>query len=204
MKKVLLLMLSVCISSFVNAQTPLTWSSPVIVNSTIGYDWPRVSVSNSTPVIVWGDYNSQVLYYRRLVSGNFEPEVQLSPTGLPVNVFSLTGPDMKAAGDTVYVTYVDVSTLHAYIQRSFNQGFTFSDTIRIDNTAGNYAQYPSVDIMPGGDPIIAFAKLNSGFSNPQYVVTQSADAGYSFSPDVSATDDLGADPCDCCPGSIVY
>ncbi|HYV94409.1 MAG TPA: hypothetical protein VE978_21735 [Chitinophagales bacterium] len=204
MKKTLLLFSIVCTSTYMNAQAPLTWLDPVIVNSTLGFDWPRVAVSNSTPIIVWGDFSSGVLLYRRLVSGTFEPEVQLTPGSLTANVFALTGPDMKASGDTVYVTYVDVIEGHAYMQRSFNQGLTFSDTVRIDNIGDNYAQYPSVDIMPGGDPIVAFAKLNSGFSNPQYVVTKSSDGGSSFSADVSATDSLGADPCDCCPGSIVY
>src|SRR6185503_18314905 len=128
MKKALLLFSIVCTSLCINGQAPLPWSSPMIVNTTLGFDWPRVAVSHSIPIIVWGDYYSGVLLYRRLVTGTLEPVVQLTPGSFSATAFSISGPDMKASGDTVYVTYVASDATHAYVQHSFDQGLTFSDT----------------------------------------------------------------------------
>lgn len=190
--------------SDVTVQAPLNWSVPEVINSGPGTDWPRVAIANGTPIAVWGDFLSGNIYVRTLNNGNFGPQIKLTPAGVAATVFSLTGPDLKAAGDTVYVTYVNADGNHAYLHRLFDHGLTFSDTIRIDNIGNNFVQYSSLAIMPGGNPIIAFAQLTPNFSNPQYVFTKSADGGSSFSAAIPVTEPLGGDPCDCCPGSIAY
>ncbi|MBK9730764.1 MAG: T9SS type A sorting domain-containing protein [Chitinophagaceae bacterium] len=204
MKKTILIFAIICVSIRLPAQSPLNWTSPVVVNSSVGTDWPRVALSHSTPVVAWGDFESGKIFCRRCDAGNFGPEIQLTPDGLAATVFSLTGPDLKASGDTVYVIYVNQDATHSYLHRSFDAGVTFSDTLRIDNIGNNFLRYSSVDLLPGGNPVISYAKLDENFSNPQYVVTKSLDGGNTFSSDVPVTATLGADPCDCCPGSIIY
>jgi hypothetical protein len=67
---------------------------------------------------------------------------------------------------------------------------------------GNIPQYPSLAIMAGGNPVISYASLKSTFTDPQYYVTKSFDAGNTFAVPASVTGALGADPCDCCAGNI--
>lgn len=203
MKKKLFLFGLICSTCCLQAQSLLNWTDPVVVNSGAGTDWPRIAMAHSIPVITWGDFNTGKIFCTRYAGGSFGPEIQLTPGGIEATVFSLTGPDLKASGDTVYVTYVRADATHAYLHRSIDQGQTFSDTIRIDNIGNNYLQYPSVGIVQSGNPVITFAKLDANSSNPQYVLTHSGNGGSTFSADHPVTATLGADPCDCCPGSIV-
>lgn len=193
-----------CISSVSSAQGPITWLNPQTVNTTIGTDWPRVAISHSRVIVAWGEFTSGTLLCRSFSNGSFGTEKILTPPGYAAAVFGLTGPDLKASGDSVFIVYAGYDGFHAYLQHSYDGGNTFSDTIRIDNIAGYYPQYPSLDIMPGGNPIISYAKLDFGFSDPQYVVTKSLDGGNTFSNPVDATLAVGANPCDCCPGTMVY
>ncbi|MBX7109520.1 MAG: hypothetical protein K1X61_12790 [Chitinophagales bacterium] len=203
MKKTLLLLNLISSTCCLLAQSPLNWTSPVVVNSGAGTDWPRIALVHDTPVVAWGDFISGKIFCSRWTAGSFSPAIQLTPAGVEATVFSLTGPDLKAAGDTVFVTYVRADATHAYLHRSFDQGLTFSDTIRIDNIGNNYLQYASVGTVQEGNPVVTFAKLDVNSSNPQYVFTRSDNGGSTFSADNPVTAALGADPCDCCPGSIV-
>ncbi|MEO8148253.1 MAG: T9SS type A sorting domain-containing protein [Bacteroidia bacterium] len=202
MKKSTLFIILILSCKNLLSQTPVAWSAPVVISSANGYAWPRVCLVNDKPLITWGDNNNFLLMMSRNVTGSFTSPLQLSPAGVAVTCSALTGPDVDAKGDTIYVTYTDDNLSHAYLQRSFDGGNTFSDTIKVDNIGTDLAHYPTVAIQDDGNPVIAFAKLDVNFANPQYAVTKSYNAGTSFLPDVSATATLGADPCDCCPGNI--
>lgn len=200
MKKKLVAILMIC-SSLANAQK-LTWSSPVALTSSIGFTSPQVAVSNSTPIVTVGNQSTGDLYATQYVGGVFTNPIKLNPSGFALSISNDNGPRLAASGDTVYVTYLDQLETEVYLQRSFDGGLTFSDTIRVGEMAANIPQYASVAIMNGGNPVISFASLTSTFQNPQYVVTKSYNGGSTFQPIVSATASLGADPCDCCAGSV--
>lgn len=202
MKKPILFSIYLTINLISNAQVPITWAVPVTVSSVNGFSYARICLANNNPVITWGDNANQSLMMSHKVLGSFTTPVQLSPAGVAVTAFIITGPETEARGDTVYVTYVDGTIAHAYLQRSFDGGNTFSDTVQVDNIGTDVPQYSSIAIQPDGNPVIAFARTDAAFLNPQYVVTKSNNYGASFLPEVSATNSLGADPCNCCPGSL--
>lgn len=195
-------LLAYCSASY--AQTPLVWSLPNQVSTNTGFNWPRVCSSKGITNIVWGDGNFNKAYDRTFNNGIFGAEQQVSPNGLDINVFDLTGPDVESREDTVYLVYSDISTTHNYLQKSFDGGNTFSDTVRIDHLGNNFVQYPSVAFTNNGNPLVTFAILDSNFSNPQYSISHSTDWGNSFSPSTAITNSFGADPCDCCPGDLLY
>ena len=200
MKKTLIAVLMVY-SSLANAQK-LSWSSPIALTGTIGFTSPQVAVSNSTPIVTIGNQAAGDLYATQYVGGSFSNPVKLNPSGFSLSISNNNGPRLAASGDTVYVTFLDQLETEVYLQRSFDGGLTFSDTIRVGEMASNIPQYASVAIINGGNPVISFASLTSAFLNPQYVVAKSYNAGSTFQPLVSVTATLGADPCDCCAGSI--
>ena len=196
------LVLLTCTIKFAYAQ-PVTWSSPVAISGTNGYESPHIVVTNTTPVLSFGDFTNGNINLQHFVAGSFTPPIQVNPANFPTFVSANGGFNIASQNDTVYITYIDQNANHVYLQRSFDGGYTFSDTINVDNSANSIPQYPSVAINKNSNPVVAFATLDSNFLNPQYVVTRSFDFGNTFLPAVSATASLGDNPCDCCAGYVV-
>ncbi len=191
-----------CTIKFAYAQ-PVTWSSPVAISGINGYESPHIIVTGNTPVLSFGDFTNGNINLQHYVAGSFTPPIQVNPANFPTLVSSNGGFNIASKNDTVYITYIDQNLGHVFLQCSFDGGYTFSDTIRVDNISNSIPQYPSVAINKTGHPIISYASLDTNFLNPQYLVTRSFDFGNTFQPAVSATSALGANPCDCCPGSVV-
>lgn len=200
MKKHLITLFTVY-TSFVQAQN-LSWSTPVALTTSIGHVGGQITISKNTPVISVGDDIVGDLYVTRFVGGAFTAPIKLNPIGFTPGISTANGPKLAAQNDTIYITYLNELETDIYLQHSFDGGLTFGDTIRVVDMQTNIPQYPSIAIMNDGNPVISFASLKSNFTDPQYFVTKSFNAGTNFTTPVSVTGSLGADPCDCCAGSI--
>jgi hypothetical protein len=182
----------------------LPWSAPIEVSNSgsYGFTRPRITVCNDVPVAVWGNSSTNKIYASRVVSGSFTTPVQVTPGDFQAFVFDWTAQEVDAAGDTLFVLFSDVNSTHAYVVRSLDGGQTFGDTARVDNMGTDVPRFPSVRVLPGGNPAVMYMRFDSNFDNPRYSVTRSTDGGATFQPDVNATTVVPGEPCDCCPGSL--
>ena len=66
-------------------------------------------------------------------------------------------------------------------------------------------RFPTITTDDSGNPIVAFMKLDSSFTNARWFVSVSNDFGTSFQSPVLASgwSSPTSEVCDCCPGSIV-
>lgn len=204
MKQLLLLLFStICLLA--SAQI-VTWDSVMDVStSDFGNEHPRVVVDGSgNPMILWGD--SDKAMFARWNGFSFDTPVRMNPIGVQIFAQSWAGPDIAAKGDTVYVIYKqspeDVN--HIYLVRSYDGGVTFIlPPVEVDTIGTDLSRFPTITVDDVGNPIVAFMKFDSAFSDARWVVTKSSDYGSTFTPDVVASNWSGGDVCDCCPGSIV-
>ncbi len=202
---ILLIVSATCIRSF----SQVIWSAPVTVTtgSTFSNLHPRIALDRSgNPLVLWGKAN-MAAYFSKWSGTSFTPPTALNPMStLPVFSLDWAGPDLASFGDTVYAvmkhTPETVNTNYTYIVHSYNGGSTFSSPVRIDNIDTSLSRFPFVTTDATGNPIVAFMKGNSMFTNVHYVTTRSSDYGLTFSPDVQASGTSG-EVCDCCPASLI-
>jgi hypothetical protein len=201
----LLLLFSVFIT---NIQAQVTWGAPMdIASSSFGNNNPKIVMDNSgDPMVLW-NAPGETMFARWSGSG-FTSPVVLNPPGIPSAGSNWFGPDISSHGDTVYAVFKETPenlyTSHIYLVSSYNGGLSFSAPVQVDNIGFNLSRFPTLTTDNLGNPIVAFMKFDSLFSNPQWVVTKSVDYGVSFSTDVLASgwSSPTAEVCDCCPGFI--
>ena len=203
MRKFLTAVLIFCAAGGASAQNVI-WSEPTVVSGAdFGYTRPRIAVCNNVPVAVWGNQSTKAVYGSRFINGVFSDPVLVTPPGFEAFVFDWTAHEIAAAGDTLFVSFSDAGSSHAYLVRSTDGGITFSDTVRVDNIGTDLSRFSTVETLYGGNPVVMFMRFDSAYSNPRYVVAQSMNGGASFMPDVNASGIIPGEPCDCCPGSLV-
>ncbi|HZF99575.1 MAG TPA: T9SS type A sorting domain-containing protein [Chitinophagales bacterium] len=165
---------------------------------------PRVTVCNGVPVVVWSNMLTKKVYSSRMASGVFSPPVLVTPTGFEAFSADWSGAEIDSHGDTMFVTITDHNIpAPAYVVKSNDGGLTFGDTVRVPLVGNELPRFPTVEVMPDGNPMIAVMRFDSTFGNPVNVVSHSADGGASFAPYTNATGIIPGSPCDCCPISIV-
>lgn len=209
MKQLLLFPLAVVLffnTSF--SQNPnLIWSTPIEVatGSLFGTSWPRIVLTeNDVPVIMWGQPNTRSVFVSRLNSGSFTNPVRVVPQGMNAFIANWAGPDMAASGDSVFVTFKaePIQSGKVFIVRSTDGGLNFSDTIRVDDIGSDISDFPSIELAPGGNPVVTFMHSGPTFSDPAWEVTRSQDGGNTFSPAIQASGSTPGEACDCCPTTV--
>ena len=213
MKKAILFFTGVIVFNLnVEAQNnTITWDNNGmdISNNSFGSMHPRIAKDRAgNPLVVWGRMSDKSVMFSRWNGTAFTTPVRLNPSGMDVATASWMGPDIASHGDTVYVivkrTPEVTDTNYIYIIRSFDGGQSFVAPVRVDMIADSISRFPTIATDPLGNPLVAFMKFNSSFSDSRWVVTKSTDFGNTFSPDVLASGwDGSTEVCDCCPGSIV-
>ncbi|MEP6645455.1 MAG: T9SS type A sorting domain-containing protein [Saprospiraceae bacterium] len=189
-----------------SSQCQINWTMEGSVDeSNHGNNHPRITMdATGNPMIIW--FNAGAIRFSRWHNGKFEPSKILNPSITSAGA-SWMGPDIAASGDTVYVVFKEVpeNTGHIWCLHSFDAGETFSNPVSVDSTGDSLSRFPTVTADASGQPVIAFMKFESGFSEAQWAVTRSNDFGNSFTEDVLASrlSSPTSVVCDCCPGSIV-
>ncbi len=190
-----------------SAQT-VTWDSPstVAMGSMYNNIYPRLTLTdNDVPVVSWMNDNNNKIYTARWNGASFNIPLTISPTGVMPFIANWAGSELASSGDTVFVTFsTDFSqTSKVYTVRSIDGGVTFQDTVRVDQIGSDTPRFPTIAVGNGGNPVVAFMRLDSGFGNAEYAVARSMNGGSSYMP--SITPSLGAvgTVCDCCPATII-
>lgn len=190
-----------------SAQT-ITWDSPVTVAMGSMYNniYPRLTLTdNDTPLVSWMNDNNNKIYTARWNGASFNIPSTINPTGVMPFIANWAGSEIASSGDTVFVTFsTDFSqTSKVYTVRSVDGGITFQDTVRVDLIGTDVPRFPTIAVGNGGNPVVAFMRLDSGFGNAEYAVARSMNGGSSYMP--SITPSLGAvgTVCDCCPATII-
>lgn len=170
-----------------------------------GYFHPQIEIVNDKPAIIWTDKNTKNLYFSTHNDADtFPTPIQLNPSGLKLQTYDWSGPDLSVWNNNIYVTFHSngYETGHVYFVKSTDGGISFSDTVRVDNLSIGYAQYP--DVVAYNDTIyITYMKHDANNANPRYVVTRSTDGGNSFETEVEAGSIVGNEACDCCQPEII-
>ncbi|MCH8332130.1 MAG: hypothetical protein IH946_12295, partial [Bacteroidetes bacterium] len=146
-------------------QITLDWSDPMEVTDTTTFDnsRPRVAVTSSgVPVVIWGSKNFDILYVSRMDGSDFSDPMELNPTGEDIFTGDWAGPEIAAQGDTVFVTFKlkPEDNWGVYIKRSVDGGVTWDDTVRVENIDSDMTRFPTINVLPGGNPVVAFMKLD--------------------------------------------
>jgi hypothetical protein len=172
----------------------------------LGNFHPQIETLNDgTPVVIWTNSSDKSIYFAKH-DGNsaFLPAVKLNPDGLDVQAYTWSGADLAIEGDNVYVIFRSegFTTGHIYVVKSSDNGATFGDTVRVDQVATGFGQFP--DIAVHNDTVwTTFMDHETGGINPQYVVSRSTDGGLSFETEVAVSTAWGAEACDCCQPEII-
>lgn len=208
MKRLFLLLTSLFVFPFFSSsQSYLSWSNEIIVaeDSLYGSTRPRIGLTNNGPVITWGGGSTVQVWSSRWNGAGFDAPLAISPIGIDPYVNYWTSAEMATSGDTVFVVYQaqPIFTGPVYLVRSTDGGITYTDTLRVDNVGTDEAFLPTVGIGSGGNPAVAFMKIDQGGGNPRWVVSNSLDGGATFNPDVSASAISGTEVCDCCPATVL-
>jgi hypothetical protein len=188
------------------AQVPsLVWSAPeVVYNNTIaGFTRPKIVLTaGNVPVITWskpGTPNGGNIYSVRWNGTGFGAPIKLNPMNVSVASGMMAGLNMASRGDTVYVVFgtYPYNTGRVYIVRSFNGGVSFSDTIRV-TWLPPISWLADVKVDDTGNPLVAFMKLNTDYTNARQYYAHSTDAGSTFTVGINASSVAPGEVCDCC------
>lgn len=185
------------------SQAGLWWSGEMTVDSVV-YSTTRpriVLTAGDVPLVVWGGGTNQPVYAARWNGSGFGNPVAISPAGIDPYYANWTGPEVAAAGDTVFVVFKDQPQMSEFIYavKSTDGGLTWSDTVRVDGATGPYTDFPSVAVSASGNPSVMYMTMDSAMGNHAYVVSTSTDGGQTFPAPVNVSALGGSEVCDCCP-----
>lgn len=202
------LMLALSAFSIQASAQAITWEAPITVAMGSMYNniYPRMSLTdNEVPIVSWMNDNNNNIYTARWNGASFNMPVTINPSGVLPFIANWAGSEIASSGDTVFVTFsTDFSqTSKIYTVRSTDGGMTFQDTVRVDQIGTDVPRFPTIAVGNGGNPVVAFMRLDSGFGNAEYAVARSMNGGSSYM--TAITPSLGAvgTVCDCCPATII-
>ncbi|MBI3135995.1 MAG: T9SS type A sorting domain-containing protein [Bacteroidetes bacterium] len=181
-------------------------SAPVNVAPGYGNYHPQIEVLGDGELgVVWTSSATNDLFFaRRNGIDQFDVPVKLNPDSLDVQDYNWSGADLAVWGNNVYVIFrsLGYEDGHVYLVKSTDNGLTFGDTVRVDNLASGFAQFPDVAVY--NDTVFAtYMKYDDMSMNPRYILTRSVDGGNTFETEVEAGSIIGDEACDCCQPEIV-
>lgn len=207
MKKSIFLFISSFTVITISAQTSgINWSSPIDVGvgATHNNIYPRLTLTNNDiPLVVWEDNSPAKVYSSRKNGATFDTPIAINNSGISPWVANWSGAEVSSSGDTAFIVFTSMPVLSgkAYAVRSIDGGISYSDTVRIDQVVGQLPSFPSVVVMPGGNPIVNYMSSDAGtMLNTEYTVSKSIDGGLTFLPSVTPVNP--GNVCECCPGTM--
>jgi len=188
------------------SQDTVSWYDPITVTDKIfGNLHPRVALDGAGhPIVLWGDRNGNA-FIAKWAGKVFSEPIKINTPGKYVFTESWAGPDMISAGDTIYVAYEELpeENGHIFLKHSYDGGKSFSIPTQVDDSDSHISRFPTIAIDPYGNPVVAYMRLDMGFTNPRYVVARSQDLGETFARGTEVPDYSGGHVSDCCPATVV-
>jgi hypothetical protein len=182
-------------------------SDPLVIadQNAYGNVRPRIALNAANnPVIIWADPSNERLWSAVVSGESVSTPVMINPEGTGISSFDWYGPDIASSGDDIAVVFKlePELTAHSYVVMSNDGGYTWGDTVLVENSLPMMSRMPALTMDENGNPWVAYMREDGmGFS--EWVVTKSIDGGISFLPPVSATSMWGNEVCDCCPASLL-
>ena len=194
------------ISVYSHAQNGVIWYDPVTVaDKTYGNLHPRVVLDKEHhPLVLWGDQNGNA-YIAKWKMNSFEQPAQINVPGHPVFTESWAGPEITNRSDTMYIVYKEMpeDKGHVFLKHSYDGGKTYSIETQVDDSSNYISRFPTVAIDPYGHPLVAYLRLDPGFTNPRFIVAKSRDLGESFVGEALVENYSGGKVSDCSPATVV-
>lgn len=211
MKKLFKLSFYICITLPLNAfnqsQAPIVWEDTISVSdgSIYGNTRPRIVLnSQDDPVVVFGRNIDGSIHTAKFNGTDFDPPVQITPTGFQSYLANWTGPEIDASGDNIMIVFKEnpIQEGHVYSVRSTDGGNSFSDPLRTDSHPVGVAWLPNIAFDNNGNPSVIYMVHDQVWLNPRFVVSHSNDGGITFNPEQEVTSIVPDEACDCCPATI--
>jgi len=171
MKKLLLLLLVTYCGASVQAQS-FNVSPPTSLPSAYGNYHPQVEMTNDNrAVVLWTSTTLKNVYFAKHNGvDDFATPIQINPAGFTVQSYNWSGPDMAMWDDDIYIVFKAAGYMsgHVYLVKSTDNGDTFGDTVRIDNLAAGFPQYPDVAVY-NDTVFVTYMDHDASGLDPQYV-----------------------------------
>lgn len=197
--------LTLLFGGFISFGQNFSMTTPIPVSTGNGLNHPQIEMSaDGLPMVIWSGGGNNLFLAKHDGGSGFNPVVQLNPVGLEVQNYNWSGADLSVDGPNVYVVFhsLGYETGHVYVVKSTDNGVSFGDTVRVDNLATGFGQYPDIAVLQ--DTIwVTFMDHDAGGVNPQYVVARSVDGGLTYDTEVLAGALVGNEACDCCQPEII-
>ncbi len=195
------------LNAFNQSQAPIVWEDTISVSdgSIYGNTRPRIVLnSQDDPVVVFGRNIDGSIHTAKFNGTDFDPPVQITPTGFQSYLANWTGPEIDASGDTIMIVFKEnpIQEGHVYSVRSTNGGNSFSDPLRTDSHPVGVAWLPNIAFDNNGNPSVIYMVHDQVWLNPRFVVSHSDDGGITFNPEQEVTSIVPDEACDCCPATI--
>lgn len=209
MNKLVLGIITICSFTIHSIAQSANWNAPVTVASgtTYGNVYPRIALTTGDyPQVIWGNNGTDKIYSSRWNGTGFTSPIALNPAGVFPYIATWTGAEIASSGDTVFVVFSTEpvgNTAQVYTVRSMDGGWTFQDTVRVDQIGSDIPRFPSVAVGLNGNPVVNFMRFNSAFEDPEYAISRSTDLGVSYQVPINPTSAAPGFVCDCCPATVV-
>lgn len=193
MKKLVLGIIVICSFTTESLAQSANWNAPVTValGTTYSNIYPRIALTTGDmPQVIWGNGGPDKIYSARWNGSGFTTPLELNPAGVVPYMASWTGAEIATSGDMVYVVFSTApngSTAQVYTVRSTDGGWTFQDTVRVDQIGSDIPRFPSVSVGLSDNVIVNFMRFNSAFENPEYSISRSIDGGVSYLAPINPT-----------------
>lgn len=209
MKKLVLGIITICSFTVVSSAQSANWNAPVTValGTTYSNIYPRITLIHDYPLVIWGNGGTDKVYTSRWnsLTSAFTTPITLNPNGVSPYIASWTGAEVASSGDLVFVVFSTEpigSTAQVYTVRSIDGGWSFQDTVRVDQIGTDIPRFPSIAVGLNGNPVVNFMRFNSAFEDPEYAVSRSITGGADYLIPLNPTTAAPGFVCDCCPASI--
>ncbi len=203
-RKIFTLAVFISVAILIKSQS-LIFSTPIDIATGYNNLRPRISLTqNDVPVVIWGTSGTNPLYISRYNGSSFNLPIAVTPSGVDPYCANWTGPDIVSFGDDVWIVFdADINGYRVYTMKSLDGGDSFGDTVVVGDYSG-YNRFSSIGIDDNGNPMVVFMDHDLGWTNPNYVVSNSSDGGMSWNNAVSASNSVtNNEVCDCCPAEII-
>lgn len=195
------------LNAFNQSQAPIVWEDTISVSdgSIYGNTRPRIVLnSQDDPVVVFGRNIDGSIHTAKFNGTDFDPPVQITPTGFQSYLANWTGPEIDASGDNIMIVFKEnpIQEGHVYSVRSTDGGNSFSDPLRTDSHPVGVAWLPNIAFDNNGNPSVIYMVHDQVWLNPRFVVSHSNDGGITFNPEQEVTSIVPDEACDCCPATI--
>jgi hypothetical protein len=209
MKKLVFGIIAICGFATLSHAQSANWNAPisVAVGSTYSNIYPRIALlPGDYPQVVWGNGGTHKIYTSRLSNTGFTTPLALNPAGVVPYIATWTGAEIATLGYMVYVVFSTEptgSTAQVYTVRSIDGGWSFQDTVRVDQIGTDIPRFPSIAVGLSDNVIVNFMRFNSALEDPEYSISRSTTGGTSYLAPINPTSAVPGFVCDCCPATVV-